>query len=98
MMDILILLLINALAIIGIYLSFGQDMIFRKLGLWIEARINYNLTKSLFNCPTCMASIHSIIPFWYNNEVNMDSLITYIIYVPALAALSTWLANKIIEE
>lgn len=98
MMDILILLLINALAIVGIYLSFGQGMVFRSLGLWIEKRVSYNLTMPFFNCPTCMASVHSIIPFWYNNELNMDSLITYIIYVPALAALSTWMANKIVEE
>ena len=98
MIDILLLMLVNALAIIGIYLSFGEGMIFRRLGLWVEKNIHYDLTKPLFNCPTCMASIHSVIPFWMSYEISEATILLYIIYIPALSALSTWLSNKIIEE
>lgn len=98
MIDILLLMVINALAIIGIYLSFGEGMIFRRLGLWIEKKVHYDLTKPLFNCPTCMASIHSIIPFWMTYEPCYQSAILYIIYIPALSSLSTWLSKQIIEE
>ena len=98
MIDILLLMLVNALAIIGIYLSFGEGMIFRGLGLWIEKKIHYDLTKPLFNCPTCMASIHSVIPFWMTYEVSEATILLYIIYIPALSALSTWLSNKIIDQ
>lgn len=98
MIDILLLLILNALAIIGIYLSFGEGMIFRSIGLWIEKKVHDDLTKPLFNCPTCMASIHSVIPFWMTYEPCFQSALLYIIYIPALSALATWLSNKIIEE
>ena len=98
MIDILLLMIVNALAIIGIYLAFGEGMIFRRVGLWVEKNIHYDLTKPLFNCPTCMASIHSVIPFWMTYEISEDTILLYIIYIPALSALSTWLSKQIIEE
>ena len=98
MIDLLLLMLINALAIIGIYLSFGEGMIFRGLGLWIEKKIHYDLTKPLFNCPTCMASIHSIIPYLYFHDMTTDNLLMYIIYVPALSTVATWMAKMIEKE
>ncbi len=98
MIDILLLMIVNALAIIGIYLAFGKEMIFERVGLFIEKKVHYNFTKPFFNCPTCMASVHSVIPFWMTYEISEATILLYIIYVPALSALSTWMANKIVEE
>lgn len=98
MIDLLLLMLINALAIIGIYLSFGEGMIFRGLGLWIEKKIHYDLTKPLFNCPTCMASIHSILPYWCSYDFNAHNVVIYVFYVAGLSALSTFIANNSIKE
>lgn len=98
MIDFLVLMLINAFAIVGIYLSCGDDMIFDKPARWFEMRIPYYWTKPLFNCPTCMASVHSVLPFWFINEWSWVSVGLYLIYVPALAGLSTYLSNLIIEE
>jgi len=98
MIDLLILMLFNALMIVGIYLSTGNDMIFERPARWIEGNINYTLTKPLFNCPTCMASVHSVLPYWYMTQYNTDALIIYLMYIPALAAMSTYIANLIITE
>jgi hypothetical protein len=98
MIDLILLMLINSLAIVGIYLSFGKEMIFFRLGLWVEKNIHYDLTKPLFNCPTCMASVHSVIPFWMTYELSYQTVLLYIIYVPALSAISTLVAKQLGEE
>jgi len=95
MIDILLLMLFNALYIVGFYLACGNDMIFDRPARWIEMRIPYDLTKPLFNCPTCMASIHSIVPFWISYDVSIETVITYLIYVGGLATVSTLIVNKI---
>lgn len=98
MIDLILLLLFNACAIIGIHLAFGEDMIFERLGHWIESKIPYDLTKPLFNCPTCMASVHSILPYWLTHDFNTESLLWYLIYVPALAYVATRLGQLIDGE
>lgn len=98
MIDILLLMLLNALAIVGICLAFGNGMIFDRIGRWIESKVHYNLTMPLFNCPTCMASIHSVLPFWMTYEFGLNTLLLYIVYVPALSALSTWAYNQTVKE
>ena len=97
MIDLLLLMLFNAFLINGIYLSTGQDMVFERPARWIEGKVKYWVTKPLFNCPTCMASVHSILPYWYLHEFSQDSMVMYILYVPSLAFLSTYL-NRLIEE
>lgn len=93
MIDYGMILLINALYIVGVYLAFGNDMILEPVGNWLEERIPYNLTKPLFNCPTCMASLHSWV-YWMFNDFTELSVVFYIIYIPALATVSTLIANK----
>lgn len=88
------LLLFNALYIVGFHLATGEEMILNKPALWIEQKIPYWMTKPLFNCPTCMASVHSIIPYWYGQSFTMEAVIVYIGYVCALAGLSTILARQ----
>ena len=98
MIDFILLLFINALAIVGIFLAFGKEMIFESVGIWVEKRVNYSLTYPFYNCPTCMASIHSIIPYWYFHDMTTDNLLMYIIYVPALSTVATWMAKMIEKE
>lgn len=98
MIDFILLLFINALAIVGIFLSFGKNMIFERVGIWIEKRVPEELTFPFYNCPTCMASIHSIIPYWYFHDMTTDNLLMYIIYVPALSTVATWMAKMIEKE
>lgn len=95
MIDILLLMLFNALYIVGFYMACGNDMIFDRPARWIEMRIPYDLTKPLFNCPTCMATVHSILPFWLSYEISIETVLTYIIYVFALSTVSTLIVNKI---
>lgn len=98
MIDLLLLMVLNALVIVGFYLSTGNDMIFEKPARWIETKISYTLTKPLFNCPTCMASVHSILPFWLCHDFSYANMVTYLFYIPALSAVSTFFSNKITEE
>ena len=88
------LIILNALYIVGFHLATGEDMILNKPALWIEQRIPYWLTKPLFNCPTCMASVHSIVPYFYINDLTTQNLLIYPFYVCALAGLSTILARQ----
>lgn len=88
------LLIINALFIVGLHLATGEEMIFNRPALWIERHVPYWATKPMFNCPTCMASLHSILFYWYTNpEFTLFNIGCYIIYVFALAGLSTILAR-----
>lgn len=88
----------NALFIVGLHLSTGNDMLLEKPARWIDKRIPYWWTKPLFNCPTCMASVHSILPYWYLHDFNTESMVMYILYVPSLSALATYFTSKIVEE
>lgn len=88
------LLLFNALFIVGLHLATGEEMIFNKPALWIETKVPYWMTKPLFNCPTCMASVHSILPYWYCHELTLINAGAYVFYVFALAGLSTILARQ----
>lgn len=97
MIDLLLLMIFNAFLINGVYLSTGDQMLLERPARWIESKVQYWITKPLFNCPTCMASVHSILPFWMSYELNGMTALTYLLYIPALAFLSTYL-NRLIEE
>ena len=97
MIDILLLMLFNALYIVGFYLACGNDMVFDRPARWIEKHIKYWMTMPIFNCPTCMASLHSIVPYWMSYEVCQDSVLIYVIYVFALSTVATLIANKVEE-
>lgn len=97
MIDLLLLLIFNALIIAGLWLSTGQDMIFERPARWLEERVPEWWLKPLFGCPTCMASVHSILPYWLSHDYSTEALIIYLLYIPALAALATFVTNKIDE-
>lgn len=95
MIDFTLLLLINALAIIGIYLATGEDMILSRPAMWLEYRLPEFWLKPVFGCPTCMASLHSILPFWLTHDLTWQNGLWYLIYIPALATLATIITRKV---
>ncbi len=51
-------LFIAALVIVGIWTAFDKQMIFGKLGDFLNALLPKWAVKPLFDCPPCMASVH----------------------------------------
>jgi len=95
MIDLIILLVINSLYCVGVWLATGEDMIFEKPALWLSERVPEFWLKPIFGCPTCMASLHSILPFWWMfHTVNTQTVLLYIIYIPALATLNSLIAQR----
>lgn len=94
MIDFVLLLLINALAIVGIYLATGEDMILSRPAMWLEYRLPEYWLKPVFGCPTCMASLHSILPYWLTHDLTTYNVLLYLIYVPALATVATIITKK----
>lgn len=86
MIDLIILLLVNAFHIAGLHLATRDGMIFgmiQYLGLpiWIE--------NPLFDCPTCMASIHGSYVFLIAANAWGLSYWLLLLYIPVLAGVST---------
>lgn len=94
MIDLIILLVINSLYSVGIWLATGEDMIFEKPALWLSERVPEFWLKPVFGCPTCMASLHSILPFWLFSPMSSHSALLYLIYIPALATLNSLVAQR----
>lgn len=84
---ILIDILVNALAIIGLHVSTWDDMIFDKVARWVELRTG-RLSKPLFNCPTCMASVWGV-TYWL--LFHPCSLLFLPVYILAVSASATFL-------
>jgi hypothetical protein len=94
----------NALFINGFYRACSytnyNGEIVNKMILWrvgiIAEKIGW-LGKPLCKCIACMASIHSILPFWlFSMQYNIEnSILWYIIYIPALSGLSVYIEHKI---
>jgi len=95
MSELILLLIFNSLFIIGFHLSTQEG----EVNAWVD-NLCHNLPeyikKPLYDCPTCMASVHSTYIYWYNYELNLHNALVYIIYVFGLSALNT-LINSCIE-
>jgi hypothetical protein len=96
MIDLILLLIVNCLSIIGIYTSTREGMLLDFIPKYIKV-----LKKPLYDCPPCMASIHStyvFVPFVLSYGV---SLWWYPVYVLALCGLNkiviTLIENQYIE-
>lgn len=94
MIDLIVLLVVNALYCVGVWLATGEDMILERPELWLSERVPEFWLKPVFGCPTCMASLHSILPFWLYSPFTVESVLLYIIYVPALATLNSLIAQR----
>lgn len=74
--------------IVGMHLSTHEgeinswvDKLFGNLPEWIK--------KPLYDCPTCMASVHSTYVYWYIYNGTEENWIRYLPYIFALSALNT---------
>jgi hypothetical protein len=86
MMTILIaVLLFNALHIVGFYYATGEGMI-----LSFFQNIKGKISMPLYDCPTCMASIHSTFYFFpFAAIYGWQWMIGWPLYICALAGAST---------
>ena len=89
---ILLMLLLNSLAINGLYLSVQRGMIFDFIDDFAYSNLK-PIWKPLCGCITCMASIWSW-PFWFVS----DNWVYYIGYIFALAAVNTAIYNTFFDE
>lgn len=72
--------------------------IFWYANWWLEQRIGFFWTKPLFNCPKCMASLHSIYiyfpaAFFHYNLTFVQAIVFYPFYVCAVSGTSYFI-NK----
>lgn len=51
--------------------------------------------KPVYDCPTCMASLHSIYPYFLMNGFTTESLLFYPVYILSLAGLTTYFNSKL---
>jgi hypothetical protein len=95
-MTFLVIALVNAFIINGIHLSTYEGMI----NAWIPRLLKNTpewVQKPLYDCPTCMASVHSTYIFWAAYPFTLESLILYPFYILALAAMAT-VINRAYDE
>ena len=60
-------------------------------------RIPYRLSKPLGNCATCMASVFSVLPYWFTyDHSHPSSWLIYPFYILALAGLNS-IFSKFVE-
>lgn len=90
-----LLLLINAFLIIGFSLSTDENMLLhwvRRIG---DKFIPEFWRKPIYDCPTCMASLHSIYPYFLINGFSRETVLFYPVYILSLAGLTTYLNSKL---
>lgn len=84
-----LLLLFNAFAITGFAYATLPEMVLEKLRTWGEKHLPWYLQKPLYDCPGCMASLHSTyfyIPFAI--LVDYRLLLCYPVYILTLSGMS----------
>lgn len=73
-------------------------MILWMLKFYSEKWLGYFWSKPIYSCPTCMASIHGLIPFLileYNiNGFDINSLYRWAFYTLALSGLTTFINER----
>jgi len=98
MIEILLVLLLNSFAIIGLHHAMQYDAVdgkvFNKQLLWwvkyyAEKYLGDHWSKPFGGCVVCMASVWSLPVYFYF----LDFSLLYFIYVPALAGLNRILAR-----
>lgn len=86
------LFFLNSFFIVGFHITTKEgeinhwvDKLLWSLPEWIK--------KPLYDCPTCMSSVHSTYIYWtyhyWIGEINYQTALIYVVYVFGLAALNT---------
>lgn len=96
-MTLIYLYIVNIFAIIGFYNAANYDKKKNiKGGLYFVVKygqkfLNEFWRKPFYDCISCMASIHSILPYWLfmwqTNCINYYSLIFYPFYILSLSGI-----------
>jgi hypothetical protein len=94
MIELLAIVFANALLISGLHLASYEGMI---LGFLPNLGLPSWLEKPLFDCPTCMASVHGTYPYLIASSIINLPLWGLVIYIPVLAGMST-LVWRIIDS
>jgi len=88
MINLLLLLIFNALYINGFYNLSNQDMPLAFLQK-IPDKLDF-IKKPLCDCLPCMASLHSW-PYFVTNDLSTQMLMMYPVYIFALSRLNLFL-------
>lgn len=85
----------NAKAIIGFHRAAQEGMILEKVMLWSDKNLGQFWSKPVYACPTCMSSLHGILPFLITYAFMFDfSFMTFFywaFYTLLLAGQTTYL-------
>lgn len=94
--DYLILLILNCLFCVGFHILTRHEThegVHHKQPLWwIDQGVTFFLgdttAKPVCSCLVCMASLHSIAPFWTQHASTPTNALIYLSYVIALAGIN----------
>lgn len=92
MIDVLILMAFNSLYCVGLHITTRKNHLFHFIDNnnwpdWVK--------KPLYDCPTCMASVHGSIVYWVVMEWTLGNLYIWPFYLFALCCLNTYVNNKV---
>lgn len=91
MIDFILLLVLTSTWCFGFRALFQPDMILEKVGDWMWDKSEF-VSKPLFQCPPCMASIHGSIAFILFNDFFILQWIAFCICLCGLNYLITKIA------
>lgn len=96
------LLVVNGFSIVGFYLAAQEGMVLGFIRKYLDKYLSEKWRMPVYDCPTCMASLHSIYFYWgayllltsFGYHINIYvALLVYPAYITALAAISTIIYN-----
>ena len=80
------------------YIIEDTKMIFWKVKLYSEIILGPFWSKPVYSCPTCMASLHGIVPFFVTavavTDVSFMTFFYWIFYTLALSGLTTLINER----
>lgn len=94
------LLIINSFACYGFWNAANYDNETKEKGiLWFIPYVfgcfPWWVRKPLYDCVSCMASIHSTYFYFYYYDITADNLIQYPLYILALSGVNILLSETI---
>lgn len=95
MKDLLLLLVLNELAIVGIWTLTCPDQLLGGAGKAMDIALPRWLSKPFYACIPCMGSFWGTVIFWYTHNASLENLITWPFYCLALCGLGKLLTSVI---
>jgi len=97
------LMTLNGLSIVGLFLSMQEGMLLGFIRKYGDRVLSEKWRMPFYDCPTCMASVHSTYFYWgayllltsFDYNINIwVALLVYPAYITALAAMATIIYNN----